>query len=242
MDGLTVVVVAAGSGSRLGYGIPKAVVPVGGRAMLDHALAGIGEAFAGATVLVTVPEKDTQLSKIARAHGATPVTGGATRAQSVARALANLPLNTRQVLVHDAARCLTPASVFLDVVAALDSGAQAVVPVLPVNDTVRGVDPEGRNLGAIDRSGLRVIQTPQGFDAALLVELNRKAGLLVAQEASASVVGDPEGITDDASLVEIYAPDVPVVFVDGQQESLKITRPFDLLVASAVLEARSQEA
>ncbi|MCC5672474.1 2-C-methyl-D-erythritol 4-phosphate cytidylyltransferase [Kocuria rhizophila] len=232
-DGLAVVVVAAGSGTRLGYGMPKALVPLSGRPLLEHALTTVREALPAASLLVTVPAGDTELTAVAAACGARAVTGGATRAQSVARALAALPSGVTRVLVHDAARCLTPPAVFARVVAALQDGAQAVVPVTEVTDTVRGVDPAGRSTGTVNRAALRAVQTPQGFGRALLERVNGAAGLLPDRGAE-----DPAGITDDASLVERYAPEHPVVLVAGDLESFKITRPLDLVLARAVVESR----
>ena len=229
-DGLAVVVVAAGSGTRLGYGMPKALVPVDERPVLGLALETVRSALPGAAVVVTVPPGDTALTEAARAVGAHAVTGGATRAQSVARALAALPPGARHVLVHDAARCLAPPAVFERVVGALESGSRAVVPVTEVPDTVRGVDEQGRSTGTVDRSGLRAVQTPQGFDLQLLERVNERAGLLPEGGAQ-----DPEGITDDASLVERFAPGVPVELVPGDERSFKITRPLDLVLARAVL-------
>lgn len=245
-DGLAVIVVAAGSGTRLGYGIPKALVPIAGRPILDIALESVTRALPSARIIVTVPAGDRALSDIAAAHGARAVIGGATRAQSVARALAALDSPAEYVLVHDAARCLVPARVTAAVVAALQAGERAVVPVLPVNDTVRGVDAQGHSTGTVDRSGLRAVQTPQGFDAELLVSVNRQAGLLELDDHGAlTPVGrgaDPEGITDDASLIERFARNVPVTLVAGHDESLKITRAFDLVTARAVLEERAHRA
>ena len=235
-DGLAVIVVAAGSGTRLGYGMPKALVPVAGRAILEHALATVRRTLPGAAVVVTVPSGDVELTAVARAAGAAAVTGGATRAQSVAAALAALPAGVTHVLVHDAARCLTPPAVLERVVAALHAGARAVVPVTPVTDTVRGVDTKGRSTGTVDRSGLRNVQTPQGFERALLEQVNRAAGLL--PDGPQSTAGNPEGITDDASLVELFAPEHPVEFVAGDEESFKITRPLDLVLAHAIVRER----
>lgn len=239
-DGLAVIVVAAGSGTRLGYGMPKALVPVAGRPILEIALESVARAAPGADIIVTVPAGDSGLSDVAAAHGARPVTGGVTRAQSVACGLAALGSDSRFVLVHDAARCLVPTRVTSAVVAALASGERAVVPVLPVTDTVRGVDAQGHSTGTVDRSGLRAVQTPQGFEAQLLVDVNLQAGLLERDEQGALTpvdrAEDPEGITDDASLIERFTPEVPVTFLAGDEESFKITRPFDLITARAVLE------
>ena len=242
-DGLAVIVVAAGSGTRLGHGMPKALVPLAGRPLLDIALESVTRALPSARIIVTVPAGDRALSDIAAAHGARAVTGGATRAQSVACALAALDAAPKYVLVHDAARCLVPPQVTTAVVAALEAGERAVVPVLAVNDTVRGVDAQGHSTGTVDRSGLRAVQTPQGFDAELLVSVNRQAGLLELNDHGALTPvnrsADPEGITDDASLIERFARHVPVTLVAGHDESFKITRPFDLITARVVLEERA---
>ena len=231
--GFAVVVVAAGSGTRLGHGIPKALVPLAGRPLLEHALRGVGDSGVADVVLVTVPAGDTELAAIARAHGARPVVGGASRAESVRRALAALEGTVPApagVLVHDAARCLTPPAVFRTVAEHVRGGARAVVPVLPVVDTVRRVDDAGRSLGTVDRTALRAVQTPQGFDLALLR----------AVDAAAQAAGtDPETVTDDASLVEAHAPAVPVLTVPGHEHAFKVTRPLDLVLAEAVLRERA---
>ncbi|ALU39435.1 2-C-methyl-D-erythritol 4-phosphate cytidylyltransferase [Kocuria flava] len=226
--GFAAVVVAAGSGTRLGHGMPKALVPLGGRPLLAHALEGVRAAGVAGRTVVTVPAGDTELSALARACGAEPVEGGATRAESVRRALAVLAgERPAGVLVHDAARCLTPPAVLRAVADRVRAGARAVVPVVPVVDTVRRVDDDGRSLGTVDRSALRAVQTPQGFDAALLRAVH------AAAEAAGT---DPAAITDDASLVEAHAPGTPVETVPGHEHAFKVTRPLDLLLAQALLE------
>lgn len=231
--GFAVVVVAAGSGTRLGHGIPKALVPLRGRPLLEHALRGIRDAGLSGPVLVTVPAGDVELSASARAHGALPVTGGASRAESVRAALTELVRTDpacSAVLVHDAARCLTPPAVFRAVADRLHAGERAVVPVLPVADTMRRVDDAGRSLGTVDRTALRAVQTPQGFDLALLRAVNR---------AAAEAGTDPGTVTDDASLVEAHAPGTTVLTVPGHEHAFKITRPLDLVLAEAVLRGRA---
>jgi 2-C-methyl-D-erythritol 4-phosphate cytidylyltransferase len=144
------------------------------------------------------------------------VPGGPTRQASVWRGLEALPDDVDVVLVHDAARCLAPPSLVAEVVAAVRAGHPAVVPGLPVSDTVRFLDG-----GALNRSRLRAVQTPQGFARDVLVAAHR-----CAPEADA---------TDDAGLVERTGRAVHLV--PGHPEAFKITTPLDLLLARAVLTA-----
>lgn len=238
-----VVVVAGGSGQRLGYGVPKAQVPVAGEPMLVHALRAVIAALPDAPVAVAVPAGDVLMRELCAApefaSAVRTVDGGATRADSVRAALSILPADTGMVLVHDAARALTPPEVFHRVAGALAEGAGAVIPAVPVVDTVKETGPAPGNAaaplrvtGTPDRSRLRAVQTPQGFDAALLRR---------AHEAALSF--DPEtaaAVTDDAMLVEYLGTEVYVV--EGSQLSLKITTPLDLVLAEAILSgARPQE-
>jgi 2-C-methyl-D-erythritol 4-phosphate cytidylyltransferase len=148
----------------------------------------------------------------------TVVAGGAERQESVAAALAVVPPSLPIVLVHDAARCLTPVSVFERVAAAVRDGADAVIPVLPVVDTIKEVDAEGTVLGTVDRSVLRSVQTPQGF----------RASVLRAAHAAAA-----DSHTDDAGAVEKIGRQV--ICVPGSDLALKITRPMDLALATHLL-------
>lgn len=233
-----VILVAGGSGQRLGYGIPKAQVPLSGTAMLTHALRGIEASGIAAAISVAVPAGDTVMRALCReaAVGAalTTVDGGATRADSVRAALQALPADLDAVLVHDAARALTPPEVFQRVADALAAGATAVIPAVAVTDTVKSTAataPEQSGVaarvvtGTPDRSTLRAVQTPQGFDAALLRRAHEAARGFDAARAAA--------VTDDAMLVESLG--TPVYVVEGSELSLKITTPLDLLLAEAVL-------
>jgi 2-C-methyl-D-erythritol 4-phosphate cytidylyltransferase len=144
------------------------------------------------------------------------VVGGPERSDSVRCALSTVP-DAEVVLVHDAARCLAPASVICAVVDAVLAGQPAVVPVLPVTDTVKQVDADDRVVRTVDRAALRVVQTPQGFAADLLRRAHQAA----------------DGpATDDAGLVERLGETVTTV--PGHPLAFKITTPFDLLVAEAV--------
>ncbi|NUP74529.1 MAG: NTP transferase domain-containing protein, partial [Sinomonas sp.] len=147
---LAVVVVAAGAGTRLGQGIPKALVPLAGEPMLVHALRGVVAAGIARQVCVAVPADDDELAAACRAFAldlaaqatapeVTVVRGGQTRADSVRAALEALRAGTAHVLVHDAARPLTPPDVFRRVAIALRHGAEAVIPAVPVVDTIKSV-------------------------------------------------------------------------------------------------------
>ena len=125
------------------------------------------------------------------------------------------------VLVHDAARPLTPPALIARVVEALRAGHAAVVPALPLTDTVKAVDADGVVLGTPERAGLRAVQTPQGFVTEVLVR-----ALPAAPDCAAA-------FTDDASMVENIGGQVQVV--DGDPMAFKITTPLDLLLAEAVL-------
>ncbi|WP_144794449.1 2-C-methyl-D-erythritol 4-phosphate cytidylyltransferase [Kocuria palustris] len=230
--GCAVVVVAAGSGTRLGRGMPKALVEIAGRSILERSLQGVlasGVCPDPGRIVVTVPAGDRALSAVCRRFGVQAVPGGDSRAASVRAALEAIARGPApaEVLVHDAARCLTPPSVFREVAAALGEH-RAVIPVLPVIDTMRAIDDRERLSGTVDRARLRAIQTPQGFEWPLLRELSARAAAEGLDDAA---------VTDDASLVERYT-DLEVVAVAGHEESFKVTRPLDLLLAEAVVAAR----
>lgn len=171
------------------------------------------------------------------------VDGGATRQASVAAGLALAGPGTDVVLVHDAARPLTPPALVRRVVAAVRSGHRAVVPGLPVTDTVKRVTPDGgtsaagpapggpmveRVVDTPDRSVLRSVQTPQGFDHALLVRAHAEGAARAGAEHLAA--------TDDAGLVEALGE--PVHVVAGDPVAMKITTERDLAVAALLLEER----
>ncbi|MGI5179608.1 2-C-methyl-D-erythritol 4-phosphate cytidylyltransferase [Dactylosporangium sp. CA-152071] len=142
------------------------------------------------------------------------VAGGASRQTSVAAALAAVPAEFGIVLVHDAARALTPPELVETVADAVRGGHGAVIPVLPVVDTIKEVDNSGIVVGTVDRSVLRAVQTPQGFRRDVLTS------------AHAAAVDEH---TDDAGMAEKIG--VPVHTVPGSEAAMKITRPFDLAIA-----------
>src|SRR5581483_5927615 len=215
---------AAGSGERLGAGRPKAFVHVGGVTLLERTLAGLHDSGAVDAVVVAVPADRIDEAKLILSGAATVVAGGSTRTESVRRALAAVG-QPELVLVHDAARALTPPSLIVRVVDALRAGHRAVVPVLPVADTIKAVDANGVVLGTPDRAGLRAVQTPQGFRTDVLLTAYDRA------ESANDVTA-----TDDASMVERIGTQVHVV--DGDPLAFKITTALDLLLAQAVVDRR----
>jgi len=226
---IAVVVVAAGSGTRLAAGMPKAFVGIDEHTMLRHALTGV-LAAPQAQVVIVAPagrEGDALTDALAAAGErrdlVSVVTGGESRQASVAAGLEALWGDVEIVLVHDAARALTPSAVFERVIAAIDEGHPGAIPVLPVTDTIKRV--EGALIvAAVDRSELSAAQTPQGFRREVLERAHGEH--------------DPAGpdVTDDAGLVERLG--VTVVVVPGHEDAFKVTRPLDLLLAETVLARR----
>lgn len=212
------VVPAAGSGQRLAAGAPKAFVNLAGRPMLERAIAGLRDSGVVDGIVVAVPPSRTDEAKLVFGGEAVIVAGGADRTESVSLALAAVG-DADYVLVHDAARALTPPSLVTRVVRALEAGHSAVVPALPVADTIKAVDANGAVLGTPERAGLRAVQTPQGFHIDVLRRVYARAG--------------DGGFTDDASMVEQAGGQVQVV--DGDPLAFKITTPLDLVLAEAIL-------
>lgn len=215
--GVVAIVPAAGSGERLAAGIPKAFCELDGRTLLEWAVSGLLKSGVVNHVVAAVPsDRIDQAKQVLGAH--TVVAGGAGRTDSVNLALSALPVQPEFVLVHDAARALTPPELIVRVVEALRSGHAAVVPALPLSDTIKAVDANGVVLGTPERAGLRAVQTPQGFATDLLLRAYERA--------------DSAEFTDDASLVEQLGGQVQVV--DGDPLAFKITTQLDLLLAEAI--------
>jgi 2-C-methyl-D-erythritol 4-phosphate cytidylyltransferase len=220
------VIPAAGSGERLGAGRPKAFVQLGGRTLLERALAGLRDSGAVDAVVVAVPADRTDEAKLILGGDATVLAGGPSRTESVRRALAAVG-TPELLLIHDAARPLTPPALIARVVAALRDGHQAVVPALPVADTIKAVDADSVVIATPDRAGLRAVQTPQGFHAELLLRAYQRS-----ETASEKPSGSAD-VTDDAAMVEKLGAQVFVV--DGDPMAFKITSALDLVLAEAVV-------
>ncbi len=266
------VLTAAGSGSRLGHHLPKALVPLDGTPLVTHAARRLVASGGVDLLVVTVPDGHDDAVRAAlgavvqRAAPGTAapdvpvllVPGGPSRQASVAAALAVLPADVDVVLVHDAARALVPPALVARVVAAVRSGHRAVIPALAVTDTVvevgvavltraggraggaggtSGVPDSGSVAGAdgdahvvpvagtLDRASLRAVQTPQGFDRAVLDRAHAAAADRAHDERVAA--------TDDSSLVALLGE--PVVAVPGDERALKITTRRDLALAGLLL-------
>lgn len=217
--GVVAIVPAAGSGERLAAGIAKAFYQLEGQSLVERAVEGLRASGVVDSVIVAVPPDRTDESKLILGHLATIVAGGPTRTESVQLALQALPESADFVLVHDAARPLTPPSMIARVVAALRAGHRAVVPGLPLADTIKAVDGNGVVLGTPERAGLRAVQTPQGFATDLLERAYQRAGT--------------GGFTDDASLVEQIGAQIQVV--DGDPLAFKITTQLDLRLAKSIV-------
>jgi len=212
------IIVAAGSSTRMGS--DKIWADLAGIPVLAHSVATFGATPGVTHVVVVAPaDRHAAIRALACAVPVVAVEGGARRQDSVARGLAAVP-EANWYLVHDGARPLvTPALVSRILAAAHEAGA--AVPVVPVVDTVKRVDAQGRIVETLDRSTLRAAQTPQAFRGRLL------------RTAHESVTAE---MTDDAAMVEALG--AAVATVEGDRENLKITTPGDLDVARALLRAR----
>ncbi len=198
-------------------GEPKAFVKVGGMSLLQRSVDGLTSSGAVDRIVVVVPPDLIEHTRDLLDPEVVVVAGASERTESVRLGLAAAG-DAAIVLVHDAARALTPPSLVARVVAEVRAGRGAVVPALPVTDTVKTVDIMGAVVGTPDRSALRAIQTPQGFRADVLAR---------AYAASSDIA------TDDAGLVERLGESVHTIV--GDPLAFKITSPHDLLLAEALV-------
>lgn len=215
-SGATALIVAAGSGQRLGAGGPKALVTLGGRPMYEWAVSAFSAAESIDRIVVAVPPgAQSGFSS----QGIELVEGADTRSGSVAAGLARV--DTEYVVVHDAARPLVTPELIDRAVSMLASkpDLDAVIAAVPVTDTVKRVDPAGLVLGTLDRDELRSVQTPQVF---------RSAALRAAIDS-----GDLEKATDDAFLIESAGGQVAVL--DAPATNIKVTVVADIALAELLL-------
>lgn len=221
------VVAAAGRGERLGLATPKALQTVAGQPMVRLAVRALAAAAVDLVVVAAPAGWAGEVEElVATDHDGADlvvVEGGASRSDSVRAALRVLPPSVEVVVVHDAARPLAPSYLVDAVIAAVRAGADAVVPGLPISDTVKQVDVAGTVISTLDRSALRAVQTPQGFRRAVL-------------EAAYAGEAGPDA-TDDAGHVERAGGLVAVI--PGADEAFKVTRPIDLALAEALAADRA---
>jgi 2-C-methyl-D-erythritol 4-phosphate cytidylyltransferase len=221
MDGAVAIVLAAGSGERLGQGTPKAFAPLAGLSLLARAVTAAHASSRVASVVLVAPAGwEARARAIAEPFGTlTVVTGGVTRQASVRAALAAVAAEQEAVVCHDAARALATSALFDAALEALD-GWDGVVPVVPVADTVKRVRD-----GAVERTepreALRLAQTPQAFRASAL------------RDAHARAERDGVEVTDDAAAMELAGYRVRAIA--GDPGNFKITTAGDLARAEAVV-------
>lgn len=215
-------VAAAGSGERLAADRPKAFVRLGERVLLAESLERLDASDWIDAIVVAAPpdwEEPVMLlaDELACGKVIAAVAGGATRAESVRAAMAEVPEDAAIVLVHDAARPLVTDEVIGRVLAPLGEGYDGVVPAVPLADTVKRVRGE-EVVETLERSELVAAQTPQAFVASVLRE---------------ALAGDVSDATDCASVVERRGGRVKVV--PGDPRLLKVTSPEDLQTVAALL-------
>ncbi len=211
---VAVVVVAAGRGERLGANLPKALVRVGGKTLLEHTLDRISNFKPHEIVVVHTPGEDAAFLEVTSKFPEVQlVPGGKERQDSVAQGLG--AIESEYVLVHDAARAFTPTEVFLRVATALQNSA-AVIPALAVSDTLKQVSGD-LVIQNLDRSQIVASQTPQGFEVSKL------------RFALSAATGT---FTDEAALMQSLGQ--PVTTVAGSEMAFKVTTKSDLERAEAL--------
>ncbi len=225
---VSVIVVAAGSGQRLGADVPKAFVQLGGVTLLARSLRIVAEVASASEVVITVPAgmEDAAREEVKRTGLTLPVkiiAGGAERQDSVRVALSFTSAESDLVVIHDAARPFATPAMFQ---ASLDEAARVggAIVAIPLADTLKRVD-QGRITETVPRAGLWQAQTPQAFQRPLLIDAHERA------------VRERMVATDDADLVERMGGTVAVV--NGSPLNLKITTADDLSFGEAIVASRS---
>ena len=208
---------AAGSGERFGAPIPKALVQLSGRTLIEHAVLNLGPV--ASQIIVAAPAGFEDKFREILGDSVTVVTGGSTRTKSVKIALESVASDIEFILVHDAARPLASAQLGESILAALAGGEVAVIPALSVADTIKEVDASNYVVATPNRERLRAVQTPQGFARETLIKAHM-------QNIEA---------TDDGALVEAMRGKVKLIA--GEERALKITNPQDLARALKYLSA-----
>jgi len=215
------IIAAAGAGNRLAANLPKALVKLVDKTLVEHAVAALSPV--ADLIIITAPAGyEDQFSKLL-GDQVKVITGGVLRSDSIRIALSNIPEKYEYVLVHDGARALATTDLANSVLNALSKGEQAVIPALDVIDTIKEIDSNNYVRNTLNRSSLRAVQTPQGFTRSVLAR---------AHEAS-------EDATDDAALVEALG--IAVKVIPGEFRALKITTKSDLVTATQILLPNTQK-
>jgi len=220
MSQCAAIIAAAGSGERFGATLPKALITLGNRTLIEHAVAALAP-IASEIVISAPAGYEKQIQELV-GNDVTVVVGGTTRSDSVRAGISALSGNAKYVLVHDAARALANTELAERVLASLEKGEAAVIPGLELIDTVKSVDASGHVTATPERTLLRRVQTPQGFDLELLKKAHSNGA----------------DATDDGALVEALGH--KVLIIKGEERALKITTPSDLATALSMLGASSE--
>lgn len=205
------IIAAAGMGHRLGANLPKSLVKLIDKTLLEHAVANL--APVAQLLIVTAPAGYEAEYKKLLGEEVEVITGGVLRSDSIRIAIAKIPSNYEYVLVHDAARALASTRLASEVINQLIRGQQAVIPTLEVIDTIKEIDNQGYVRNTLNRAALKIVQTPQGFSRSILER---------AHQAS-------EDATDDAALVEALG--IKVKTIAGEDQAFKITTKGDIKTA-----------
>ena len=216
-------IAAAGSGSRMGADKNKLLLKVAGKTVLEWTLKA---AFDSKTItwigIIGQPKDKNSICSIFddTVNSVQWINGGSTRQQSVQLGLAALPMDAESVLIHDGARCLVSSMVFDDIAKIVSSG-HAVIAATQVTDTIKRVDEDGEIIDSPPRSNLWSAQTPQAFPVDKL------------KYAHSEAIANKWNVTDDASLFERLG--LPVKIYDAGPSNIKVTTPFDLVIAESLL-------
>ena len=219
-------IAAAGSGSRMGADRNKLLLKIAGKTVLEWTLKA---AFASKAInwigIIGQPKDKRSICSVIdnSVRSVEWINGGSTRQQSVYLGLSALPDDAQSVLIHDGARCLVNPFVFDDI-AKIVSNGQAVIAASQVTDTIKKVNKNGEIICSPPRSDLWSAQTPQGFPVEQL------------KHAHSEAIAKKWNVTDDASLFELLG--LPVKIYDAGPSNIKVTTPFDLVIAEAIISAR----
>ena len=226
MGKIGVIIVAGGAGHRMGGSLPKQFMILGNEPILLHTIRAFSQALPQAEIVVSIAQEYIHLwENLASRFDVPPhkvVAGGSQRFHSVKNALESLSPTVERIVVHDAVRPLLSKRLIISLILALDEH-QAVIPVISPVDSIREIEHKGSKI--VDRTKIRMVQTPQVFQSQILREAYQ-------QEYN------PQ-FTDDASVIEAIG--YTVHLIDGEPNNIKITTPIDMLIAQAILDKENEE-